>query len=194
MTVKEVLTLASQFLNKEDDFEDYIAGVDSFPSKSFKVLLNALNIINSEIANDYFPLMIEEEIDIQNNKIYFDDLTKKVKDVYSVSSLDKSMSYRFKAFENYLNVSAGGRVVITYSYVPEVLILTDELATFGGKISARAFALGVAAEYLYINGIFDEAAVWHKRFIDSIIANQSKKGIVKMPKRKWLWYMKRICQ
>ncbi len=192
MTVKEVLTLSSQFLNKEDELKDDIAsGGESSGTKTFKTLLNAVNIVNNEIASDYFPLTIEEEIDIQNNKIYYDDLSKNVKDIYTITSLDRSMSYRFKTFENYLNVFAGGRVVITYSYFPEQAAAQDILTTFGGKVSARTFALGVVAEYYFISGIFDEAQVWHKRFVDSINSNLSKKGIVKMPKRKWLWYMKK---
>lgn len=187
MTVKEVLTLACQFLNKEEDFKDDLEkSIIDQTSKNFKVLFNSLNIINNEIASDYFPLMTEEEIDIKNNKIYYDDLTKIVKDIYSIQSIDKSTSYRFKTFENYLNVYAGGRVLVTYSYIPSDLKLTGNISNFGGKITARTIALGVVSEYCFINGIFDEAQIWHKRFVDSIFANLSKKGIVKMPKRKWL--------
>lgn len=187
MTVREILSLASQFLNKEDDFKaDILASGTTINSDNFKELFNALNIVYSEIATDYFPLMIEEEIDIQNNKIYFDDLTKNVKDIYSITSIDKSISYRFKTFENYLNVFAAGRVTITYSYIPKQLVIADDIPTFSGKISARTMAIGVVAEYLYISRVFDEAEVWHKRFVESINANLSKKGVIKMPKRKWI--------
>ncbi len=187
MTVKEILTMASQFLNIEEEVKNYLqSDSEENVSATFKVLLNSLNIVNNEIASDYFPLLHCEEIDIQNNKIFYEDLAKEVKDVYSIKSLDESSEYRFRCYDEYLKVNAGGRVKIVYSYNPPLLHLTDNAFSFGGKINTRAFALAVASEYCYIKNIFDEAKVWHERFEQSLQNNLSKKGNLILPKRKWL--------
>ena len=196
MTVREVLTMASQFLNKEEEFSAFIKNDngDSVGTKSFKVLFSALNIVNNEIASDYFPLFYKQEIDVTHNKIFNIDLNQELKDVYKISSLDNSVSYRFKTFDNYIEVGANGKMNITYSYLPQKISMTDDLPNYSGKISVRTFALGVAAEYCFISNIFDEAEVWHRRFVDSIKNNLSKKSHITLPKRKWLWFMKRKLQ
>ena len=170
MTVREVLVIASQFLNIEDDVKEYIAQDDGVEngSKTFKTLFNALNIVYKEIASDYFALMTEEEIMVQNNKIFYFDLKNEPKDIYSISSIDNVSKYKFKTFDEYVKLSCNGLVKIVYSYMPKDVKITDLLQTFGGKITTRTFALAVASEYCFISNIFDDAKVWHERFCESI--------------------------
>lgn len=190
MKVKEVLTKATQLLNIEVEMKSCIASDKKSSDSRFTALYNACMIAYEELATDYFPLLVEEELVVENNKIFYTDLAKNIKDIYRIDGIDGKM-FKFKCFPDYCRVFGNGSVKVTYSYVPQEPEWGGEFDNFCGKVTARSFALLVASEYSFISGFFEDAKIWHKRFCDSLRTNQTKKGQIYMPKRKWLWYMKK---
>lgn len=186
MKVKDVLTKASQILNIESDMKVQIeATTRPTLSAQFNMLYNACMIAYEELATDYFPLLSSEEVVVQNNKIYYTDLAKDVKDIYRIEGIDGKI-FRFKCFPDYCYVGGAGNVKVLYSYIPQEPEWGGDFSNFCGKVTTRSFAFLVASEYSFIAGFFDDAKIWHKRFCDSIRAKQSKKGPIFLPKRKWL--------
>ena len=66
------------------------------------------------------------------------------------------------------------------------VLLEDDLKFLNSKISLKTLALGVASEYCFINGFFDDAKIWEERFEKSLQANLKKLGKVKLPNRRWM--------
>ncbi len=186
MTVKEVLIKATQFLNIDEELSSDLA-LDTISSNNRQLvtLFNASLLAYEELATDYFPLLKRESVVIENNKLYYDDLTKTVKDIYRIGGIDGKI-FRFKCYPDYCYVAGEGNVDVTYSYVPVAPTFAGAFDNFCGKVSVRSFALLTAAEYCFINGFYEDAKIWHKRFSQSIKANMSSRAHFVMPKRKWL--------
>lgn len=186
MTVKEVLNMAAQLLNIDSELSGLInQEVMSSESKKLVSLFNSAVMAHEELALDYFPLLKREEIIVENNKLYYADLSKEVKDIYSIDGID-GKSFTFKAFPDYCHVFGNGNMTITYSYVPAKIDFGGKIENFCGKVSCKMMALLVASEYCYMQTMYEEAKMWRERFEDCIKNNMSKKSNIIMPKRAWL--------
>ena len=76
---------------------------------------------------------------------------------------------------------------IFYRYQPdEISSLEDELENFSNKVTEKIFAFGVAMEYCFIQGLYDDAQIWEKRFKDALLIRASKKSNMKLPARRWI--------
>lgn len=53
------------------------------------------------------------------------------------------------------------------------------------RVSARVTALGVAAEYCFVCGLFEEAQLWDGRYKDSLKIALRKKGAMSVKARRW---------
>lgn len=192
MEVKQILELACVFLGKEELLEDeyFLTEVpqdyvpDENRSKKIDFLLKCLNLVYEQVAKDYIPLICEEEIEFENQKFYYKDLSKRIYDVLSLKSKN-GRDIRYKLFPTFIYADAK-KAVITYSYAPEKLERNSQLDFFDVKVPARVFAYGVAMEFCFIESLSDEATIWEKRFKDAILIAMRKKSIIRMPSRRWI--------
>ena len=190
MTAKQVLLLASAFLNLQQEFEPLIndpqVQVDERTKLEFNNLVQSLNLCYSEIALDYMPLLCSEQVLVENNKIYVMDLAHELKDVHSITSLDNNKSFKFVIYPDYIKTNVLGNVNITYSYVPEQISVNDNVNNFAGRLSLKCLALGVAAEYCFLSGLYDDAKIFDARFKNILKIECRKKSNITLPKRRWL--------
>lgn len=190
MTVKQVLHLASIYLNCEQEFATLIDGEteeqNTIIATQFNRLLTSLNLCYNEIALEYLPLLVTQKIVVENNKIYLMDLSKELKDVYSITSLDDKKSFKFKVYADYISTNVNGAVKITYSYVPDELTLNSSINNFLGRVSVKCLALGTAKEYCYLEGLYDDANIWEDRYKNTLKIQTRKKAEITLPKRRWL--------
>ena len=77
------------------------------------------------------------------------------------------------------------RVCVRYTYLPQKKTLTDT-SDFMLHASVRLFAYGIATEYSLACGLFEEAAVWDKKYKDAIKAAYSAKPVRRMRSRRWV--------
>ena len=188
MEVKEIIKLTAIYLQMEEVLElSELGGEVTEPtelaSKNLELLVRCLNLVYSEIASDYLPLKHCEDVEVENSEITISALSKKLINVLSLVDLyDKSVKY--KVYPTSIKVE-NGSYKLEYSYMPEAVTIESDVEEFGGKLCERVFAYGVASEYSLISGLFDEATLWKKRFLDALLAVNSKKSEVKMPARRW---------
>lgn len=189
MKIKEILTLTAFYLQLEDvlglpQLKDDYGGAPETGTEAERVLgqlLRCANLVCGEIASDYYPLSAKETVSTADGTISPLALNKRLIDVKRITQA--GCPVRFKVYPAAIK-TAGGKVEIEYSYLPENYPLDGE-TDFGDKISARIIAYGTAAEYCLICGLFEEAVVWEKRFKDSMLAAQSKKSEIRVKGRKW---------
>lgn len=187
MTVKEILKTASTLLNRSD-FKNYVNGkaVDEYKQveEDFLVLLDCYNLIEEEIATDYYRLNKSQTFTVVDgfiscNEFDFDPLA-----ILSVKGLNgKAVNADIKPNGIYVNENI---VTVDYTYVPHNKTLEDLSSFDGTPISKRAIAYGTVSEYCLIKGDYEEAVTWHQKYVNALTNSLSYKKLKKVKERIWL--------
>lgn len=182
MNAEEIIKISSLFVNVQDEVEELIS--ENSITGELAMLLKCLNLTLTEIADDYLPILNKETICIDSNKLYFDDLIKPCKEIISIKLSNSNKNIRFTQYENYVFVNAKGYVDVVYKTSIGEANINSEINQFP-CLSSKCIALGTASEYCYINGFYEEAQMWDRRFKDSLQIECRKKKEIVMPKRWW---------
>ena len=177
MTVKEIVNTAAALLSRED-ITAYLAGEQSEIAQetlpSVNLMVTLVNLVISELAGTYIPMVKKEEINPVGGKLYYTDFSctpLKINAVYDGSGKD----IRYTETALYLEVNAA-KVTVEYQFVPPNYGLDDQIGYTEADVSAGALAFGLAAEYSVCKSAFDEAVMWHKRYVESISAARKLKN------------------
>ncbi len=164
MILKDVLKTAAVFLNLTDVTE-YIDGTSATPTQTTLAAVDSLtrltNLVISELAASYSPMVCSETVATTDGKIIFADLSHNVTRILSVKN-QFGQDAEFKLYPEYLK-AFGGEYSVEYEYAPENYGMSDTVG-FNAKITAALLGYGVAAEYCVTQGRFEEAVLWRKRY------------------------------
>ena len=179
MTVREVIELSCSCLGRED----LKKAIGNIPVQvEVDSLVRCFNLVENEIALDYFPLKRTEKVAVKEGRIPYSALSSAPVNVHRVTSGGRVIS--FTLFPEYAELgSRVGEAEILYSYIPTEKKLADK-SDFSGKITARLMAFGVCAEYCLSNARYDEAALWEKRYREALrAANILRRRLCIRPRR-----------
>ena len=182
MTVKEILLAAAMQLNVLDEVEAYLSNNSKNGEEQAKALLRCFNLVENEVALDYLPLLAEEEIETETGVIYYSSLSREAARVIGVWD-EWGNKAPFTLFPDYLKTQPQ-KVLVRYTYLPKEKSFKDE-SDFSVQASVHLFAYGVAAEYALASGLFEEAAVWDKKYKEAIKAAYSAKPSRHIQSRRW---------
>lgn len=84
-----------------------------------------------------------------------------------------------------LNVKRDGKYNLTYVRLPENLGFGDPIPA-NGKITDRILLLGVAAEFLRVEGDFNQSVSWNAKFKQALDSAFRSKSDARLPRRRWL--------
>ena len=187
MKVKEIIAYACGFIG-EKEIEEKLESTSTvtFTDKEQEkvdALLRCFNLVNEEIASDYLPYLITEEINVDNSILNYSSLSKTIINIYAIKGTF-GRNVRYKPYPDYVEIF-GKAKLITYSFLPEKCELNDEFSFYNG-LSARILAYGIASEYLLSDGLSEDAEIWEERFKESLFVLSRKRSETKLPKRKWL--------
>ncbi|MDR1093960.1 MAG: hypothetical protein LBL66_07415 [Clostridiales bacterium] len=173
MQLNEIIQLAAFYL-----------GLDESDGKASAQLCKCANLAVNEICADHYPLTRETTVQSGTGKIAYSELAaERVLEVLSVKRGGENT--RFRSFHGYIKTEPNITAAVRFAYLPGEYA-PDEAVPIPDKIGARIVAYGAAAEYCLINGLFEEAVVWEKRYKDSLAANLRKRGEITVPARRWL--------
>ena len=167
----------------ETSGEDVVQDDEVLLNKA-KTFLQCLNLVLEDIARDYMPLLCEEEIVFSNKKFEYANLSKVIGDIIKLQATN-GLAVKFKCFPTFIKADVK-KAVLTYSYLPEKVDFNGIFNDFSSKLTERIIAYGVAMEYLFLNSLSDEAAVWENRFLNSLESALRKKHNISLPKRRWI--------
>lgn len=182
MTVLECVLAAANEIGIGEEVLRYTQGEEGGET-TVKNLVRCFNLVENELALDYLPLFVEDEFYSETGVIEFSMLTNspirivKVRDAFG-------QDLNFTLFPSYLKTEVG-RVSVRYSYVPKEKALKDS-SDFLLYASVRLFAYGMAAEYFSACGLFEEAAVWDRKYKAAIEAAYKKRPSKKIRSRRWI--------
>ena len=182
MTVKEAILAAAIELGIDSEVERYMLGSDDEGKEKVELLLKCFQIVENELALDYIPLKAEDEIYSVTGNIAFDVLSRSAVRIIGITD-SSGNDTTFKLYADHL-ITQTGKVKITYTYTPEKKTL-DEESDFKLDVSPRLMGYGIAVEYALICGMFEEAAVWDRKYKEAIEAVYKARPAKRMSSRRW---------
>ena len=183
ITVKDAIKLTAELLEMQERVNGYFEGTDLQGEAEVENLLRCFNLVENELALDYFPLSTEECVDTQTGVVYFDELRLAPVRITKVTDAWGN-ECPYKLFPDYIKTQAG-KMTVQYIYLPAKKGL-EESTDFSLFVSARLFAYGMASEYALSCGRFEEASVWDKKYKDAIVATYRAKPCRKISARRWV--------
>ncbi len=184
MTVKEIILAAARELAIGEDVEAFLSGTstDVETEKTANTLLHCFNLVEAEVALDYLPLLAEEELESDTGAIYYASFSREAARVLGVRD-EWGNEIPFTIFPEYLKTQPS-KVLVRYTYLPKEKAFESK-SDFTLNASVRLLSYGVAAEYALANGLFEEAAVWDKKYKDAIKAAYCSKPPRRIRSRRW---------
>lgn len=164
MRVSEVIELSALLLEIEltDTVKD--------------TLLRCYNIVEQELATDYFPILEVDKFFHVNDKIYYKDFSRKPYMIRGIQDFHGD-KVNYVLHSEYLELQKnydGGTFFVKYYYIPEEKELYST-CTYGAEYIS-IFKYGVAAEYCLQQGSFDLAAIYNQKYKERIKLKGAKKN------------------
>lgn len=169
MKVRDIVRSSALILGKTDvmnylDGEENNVGIDTL--ESVNLLTNLCTLVIDELSSTYIPLLKKERVSFSNNKYPFEQFEEKVVKVLAVYDLDgNKVGFSCDGTHLLANVSS---CEVEYEYVPKNYGLDDETGYTELDLSTTALAYGVTAEYCITQGLFEQAVMHHKRYVDAV--------------------------
>lgn len=185
MTVEEVVITAAKLLGIEREVALYINENANAGKDKAERLLTCFNLVESELALDYFPLFEKERCVVQKGKVAYEQFSQTPLRVSAV--LDElANAVSFKVYPTELRVDSSlQNVVVEYAYLPLEKNLRNE-SDYQSGVSVGLAAYGVAAEYSAMLGLYAESAFWKKKYKEAIAAAFKMKRGGRVQSRKWI--------
>jgi hypothetical protein len=182
MTVKEVVLTTAGMVGVGDAVEIYLNGDKSQGEKECLALLRCFNFIQNELALDYFPLVAEDVVSTATGKIEYAQLSKSAVRILSIKD-EAGCSVKYKLFPSFLEGKIGN-LTVRYTYTPsEKTISGDVEASL--VVSTRLIAYGVASEYCFSVGLYEEGEAWNKKYKDALAGAYALQPAKVMRSRRW---------
>ena len=171
MKVKDIIRTCALLLNRED-VVSYLDGDTNKKAgdteRTINVLVDLVNLVVSELASTYIPAIHTEEIAVNDGKVYYKDLEKTALKIVCVTD-EKGRAVDFCQHAEFFTVS-DSVAIVEYEYLPTTASINDELCYSEKQVTKRVLSFGTLAEYAITEGEFEQAVMWHKRYVDGVEA------------------------
>ena len=196
MTVKDAVELAAVYLQLEDVLStSAFTGTlnansnpsitaDAITTRNINLLIRCASLVLGEIASDIMPLKTKQTLSSSSGKILLSALTSKLYKIISVKKDGRKVT--FKVYPTYIQLyTDDGSFEVEYNYLPsDKTALTDNIDEVGMFVDARTIAYGIASEYAYISGLFEEAKMWEEKFKNALDTKTKLKNYY-LKARRW---------
>ncbi|MBQ9716070.1 MAG: hypothetical protein IJV77_06655 [Clostridia bacterium] len=193
MKIRDIAELASVLLQKHDIINTgvFMQTQDNQVVQSvlngnhdLRLLVRCANLVIKEVACEYIPLLHKQKITASDGKIPYSAFEKLLLEIRSIKD-EKGQDVSFFTLPDHVAIQDGS-FEVSYTYIPTDKGFFDDLDFCGTKASDRIFAYGTAAEYCLINGNYDEALMWERRYKDALLVATRKNTEVVLPRRRWV--------
>ncbi len=182
--VKEVIKGAARCLGIEKGVEAYLAGGENEQGgEDTQRLLFCFHRVEEELALDYLPLLVEEEIVTANGVVSYDALSRSVTRILCVED-EWGNPIKHRIYPTYCKAAAG-RLKITYAYLPVKKEIEEE-SDYGGEVGERLLSYGVAAEFALSIGDPSTAEVWDKKYREAVRVAYKATPCKRIRARRWV--------
>lgn len=185
MKVNEVILAAAALLGLEKEVGEYIEGEFGAGRGKTERLLICFNLVESQLALDYLPLLTQEVFSVNDGKIAYEQFSKNPSRVISVAD-GQGNRLAFRLYPTEIQVNKKQKTaVVDYAFLPQEKKLNED-SDYQSGVSVGLAAYGVAAEYCAAEGLYAEAAFWNKKYKESIAKSCALKRGGRMQSRRWV--------
>ena len=186
MKVSDIIASALALIGRKE-LVPYVsnpsAAGDEDADEVISTLLYCFNSVEDEIARNYIPLVVCEEMTSANNKFAYADFKKIPVKIKKVTKDGQAVP--FKVLKGYMEVKAS-RITVEYEYVPGRKKIADD-SDFGCEVGEYLIALGMASEYCIINCEAEMADRWEKKYRERLDEARSTLPVcASIPPRRWV--------
>lgn len=169
MTVKEIIKNTAFSAGREDvvkylDGNTTSKGEDTLPTVN--LLTGLLNLVISELAGTFIPMIKQESVQTSDGKIFYADLSERAVKIIGVYNQNGN-DIDFVKTAEFIKVNPG-TVIVDYEYIPPNYGIDDTIGYTEKEVTSSVLSFGLSAEYAISLGDFDQAVMWHKRYVDAI--------------------------
>ena len=139
------------------------------------ILVRCYNLIEHELATDYFPILEVDKFFNVDDKIYYKDFSRKgymIKGVQDFRGDKVNYMLRLEYLELQKNYD-GGTFFVKYYYIPDEKDFHSQ-CTYGAEY-INILKYGIAVEYCLANGDFKQAKIYNKKYKERIKLKGFKK-------------------
>jgi hypothetical protein len=138
-------------------------------------LVRCYNLVEQELATDYFPILEVDKFFRVEDKIYYKDFSRKPYMLKGIQDFHgDSVSFRLNPeYINLIKNYDGGTFFVKYYYIPDTKELYST-CTYGAEY-INILKYGVAAEYCLANGDFEQAKIYNDKYKERIKLKGPKK-------------------
>lgn len=189
--VKDIIKLACTYLQMDSIKNSVLLGGDSEVSGDDQYIVDSLlecvNLTNNVLASEYIKLYKTKVVETTDGIVPYYKLVDGVISPNQIISVKDGYGNKliYKLFDSYIKTVTGS-VEVTYTYIPSSVTIDDTIDSYPLRLSERIYAYGVASEYSFINGMYEDAIMWDERFKNSLLNVTGPKGQVSIKKRRWL--------
>lgn len=165
MLVSEVLKLSAMIVEGDLDID----------GEDIDLWLKCYNLVEHELATEYFPILEVDKFFHVEDKIYCKDFSRKAYMIKGIQDFHGD-SVSFRLTPEYINLIKnynGGTFFVKYYYLPKEKTLYSYSAYSAEYISILKY--GVAAEYCLATGNYDLAKIYSDKYKERIKLKEPKK-------------------
>lgn len=147
-----------------------------------KNLITCANTVYNMLFATYSSATMVDKVDIIDNYINYEVLTKRVNSVLSVRQADYPINFRVT--ERGIYIKGEGGVTIEYTYYPDTLEYHSDVLLIN-NITENSFLYMLLSEYYVLEGDYEKARQFYDKFIISC-ENFSRKKPRRLRVSRWL--------
>lgn len=175
MTVEKILTGVCELMMLDKTVLDR-------DGKERALLVKCLNMVLREIAEEYVPFLIKEDVYFSNGFYPYDRLSEQVKSVKRVESEGLGVEFTAGPDGIYADLKSAK---ITYAYIPDEVSYGDSLK-LPVKVTERALIYGTASEYSLMTEQYEECVNLNSRYVKAVSSAVRPLKSIRVKKRRWI--------
>ncbi len=185
MLVKEIIINASTLIGREDVVQ-YLKDEQIEPEQktidTVDVMVRLLNIVVSELASSFVPMIVNEDYVAKNGKVIYSELNYRPKEI--LKAYDDAGNDKLLGVEHTFARVGETNVQVEYACFPPELTVDGEINYTEKDVTKNTLAYGLLAEYAITQGCFKDAVMWHDRYADNINELVKPKNAM-LKRREW---------
>jgi hypothetical protein len=178
MNINEIIEKAALIVGRDDVgkfINDDKSELYEDTEYTLKTFLSLLNLVIAELSATFIPMRKRETVETKNGVVRFADLSFKAMEIVGVYDLNgNAIAYEFTP--EYIKVDRA-QIVIEYEMIPPNYTLGQKIDYTEKEVPCVILAYGLAAEYYVNTGRFEQAVMWHKRYVDAINSLRKTKNV-----------------
>ena len=178
MSIKEMIKHTATIIGREDvksyiNNENFELLEDTISLTENLVALS--NLVIQELSATFIPMRKKEKVTAKNFRVRYDELSERAVEIKSVYDLDGN-KISFTQTPEYFTVKYS-QVFVEYECVPKNYTLDDEIGYAENDVALILLSYGLASEYYVSTGRFEQAVMWHERYVDGINSLRKTKNV-----------------